>query len=337
MTVTRITDQQPPEELTEEEWDDRAYLLERYFIVSPDPAERRTAQQIIAGCFALLVVGLILVIVGQSSTTSSDSLSSNSSVFNKATVNLVGLLAIAVAIFVGAKGLRRLSTYNDQYVRAEPKPRDEEVDFWLSEDLARLRVKAQQTVGVPQDLIRSGPFYLIGPALPAYGTFAADGTHRYSRYEFVFLFVTQYNIVAHTCVYDFIHGQEILVQIREYAFRDIISVDTVKLPMGAAAREQEYAIPEAPLGGQPIWRLGTEALRPIHLFRIGVASGEHIQANIADMTDAPSLDFAMEPVNAHNLARAIRSVLREHSGGVVDGAGPSAHTLPPLPELSIDT
>jgi len=311
--------------LSEEDRLERAFFLEKYFIQTPDRAIGRNARIFTSVCATALVAGLVLMLTnypGLRAETSGGLLG-------------LGLLVTVAGIYFGAKGYSRLHAYNDAYTAAEPKPSDEYVDTYLAADLEWLRVEAERQVGfgveVHEELIRSGPYYLIGPALPAYGAFAEDDTHRYSRYEVVFLFVTQYDVVAHTCVYDFIQGQRILVQVREYALRDIISVDTVMLPMGAAVHKQEYSIPNATLAGPPIWRLVEEAVRPVHLFRIGVASGESIQANIANMADAPKLIPCMEPVDAHNLARAIRSVLREHSGGVVEGHSPPVHDLPPMP------
>lgn len=311
--------------LSEEDRLDRAFFLEKYFIETPDRAIGRNARIFTSVCTTAFVAGLALLFTNYPGGRAEAS----SALFG------LGFLLALAGVYFGAKGLGRLHAYNDAYSTAEPKPDDEYVDAYLAEDLEWLRAEAERQVGfglgVHKELVRSGPYYLIGPALPAYGAFAKDGTHRYSRYEVVFLFVTQYNVVAHTCVYDFIQGRRILVQVREYAFRDIISVDTVMLPMGAAVHRQEYRIPDATLAGPPIWWLGEEALRPVHLFRIGVASGESIQANIANMADAPKLVSGLEPVDAHNLARAIRSVLREHSGGVVDGHGPAVHDLPPMP------
>ena len=101
----------------------------------------------------------------------------------------------------------------------------------------------------------------------------------------------------------------------------------------SAMAEAEVALQTMKSGaaGEPIWRLSRESSRPIHVFRIGIASGDRIQANIADMSVAPKLDSTVERVDAENLARAIRSILREHSGGTIEGAELSIHELPPLP------
>jgi hypothetical protein len=69
---------------------------------------------------------------------------------------------------------------------------------------------------------------------------------------------------------------------REFAICDVVSVEIVKLPMGAAARKQYYEMPEPPLGGEPDLAVSQDAMTPMYLITMNVASGEKITINAAE-------------------------------------------------------
>lgn len=126
------------------------------------------------------------------------------------------------------------------------------------------------------------------------------------------LYVTDYNLVAFTCVYDFIMNRVVVRHVQEFAICDVDSVEIVRLPLGSATRKQWYELPESSLGGEPIWRLSEDAYTSVYLITLTVASGQQIIINVAADDTLALAEVLGEPVKPNQLVKALRALVREY-------------------------
>jgi hypothetical protein len=282
------------------------YLI-KYFIKSPRVGERNTAIAIIAaGCLACFLAILMLALNYRLVTDA------------KPPAALIAVVLFGVGIRYVVKGVRRSIVYSAKYHAAEPKPPDDVLDQCLSSDLENLRKRAWVHLDLQSESVRNGPVCMVGPALPAYGSLGSDGVERYSRYEVVIMYVTDFHICAYTCHFDFIWGRPLAEHTQEFTIDDVVSVETISLPMKTAVRVQKLVLDESTLDGEAIWRLGEDDQTPIHIFQVGAASGEHIQANISFRTATNAVVYEAQRMDLRELVRAIRGVLRERKGGTAE-------------------
>jgi len=121
----------------------------------------------------------------------------------------------------------KLKEYEREYEKAEPKPSDAQMDEWLQEDRQRIRLEALKKLDLePSQLIRKDPIEVIGPADAANLAIGKDGVIRFSKYDIVVVFLTDYHLAGYQYTLDMAQGAQIAESTQEYHSKDVVSVAT---------------------------------------------------------------------------------------------------------------
>lgn len=196
-----------------------------------------------------------------------------------------------------------LKRYEEEYSRAEPKPSDEQMDKWLWESITRVKRRAlkkldllpEQILGNPGD-----PIILVGPSKGAQAAVGKDGNLRFSHYEIVIIYLTNYHLAVYKATLDMATGEVLSESTQEYHYEDVVSVST------ETVNDQVFKVV---LGN------ADEPLVVLQKFTLSVANGEHIEIVIA----FPRLKRGGGDMltDAEKAIRTIRAMLREKKGGSV--------------------
>jgi len=197
----------------------------------------------------------------------------------------------------------KLKEYEREYEKAEPKPSDAQMDEWLQEDRQRIRLEALKKLDLePSQLIRKDPIEVIGPADAANLAIGKDGVIRFSKYDIVVVFLTDYHLAVYQYTLDMAQGAQIAESTQEYHYKDVVSV---------ATRTEGSGLFVMMVNGEK------KSIASLQKFSLAVASGDHIEVAVS----FPQLKDVVEkgrlaPTGADEAIRAIRARLREMKGGI---------------------
>ena len=119
-----------------------------------------------------------------------------------------------------------LKKYEEEYAQTEPKPSDKQMDTWLSEDIAKLTRAAMQELDLDPDDIQQDPIIVTGPSPEAAVAIGKDGVVRFSKYDVVIVFLTEYHLAAYHATLNMATGTPTRETTQEYHYSDIVSVFT---------------------------------------------------------------------------------------------------------------
>jgi len=274
----------------------REKAVPKYFLKTPerlkDPKYSKTL--LIIGAI-LSVLGLLMMLVNDSGTRC---------------LGGGGILFGLLLMFSGWSGnaskrkahAKELKKYQEAYDRTEPKPSDAQMDEWLQKDRERIRAEALKKLDLESSQVVQDPIEVIGPANKADLAMGKDSTIRFSKYDIVTVFLTDYHLAAYKCTLDMAHGTQTDESTQEYHYKDVVSVAT------QTAGSDVFAVM---LNGEH------RSIASYQKFSLAVASGDRIEVAIA----FPQLDDIVKegrlaPTGADEAIRAIRARLREMKGGV---------------------
>lgn len=115
---------------------------------------------------------------------------------------------------------------------AEPKPTDAQQDAWLNGDLEKIKgealekldLKPHERGGSPID-----PIMVVGPASQAKLAVGKDGIIRFSVYEVLVVYLTDYQLAVYQCVVDLVNRIKLSQATQEYHYTDVVSVTTTSV------------------------------------------------------------------------------------------------------------
>lgn len=195
-----------------------------------------------------------------------------------------------------------LKKYQEQYDKAEPKPSDAQMDEWLQTDRVRIRAEALKKLDLESSQIVRDPIEVIGPANKADLAIGKDNVIRFSKYDLVTVYLTDYHLAAYKCTLDMAHGTQTDESTQEYHYKDVVSVATQT-------------------GGSDIFAVllngEHKSIASYQKFQLAVASGDRIEVAIAFLQlDDIIKEGKLAPTGADEAIRVIRARLREMKGGV---------------------
>ena len=221
------------------------------------------------------------------------------------------LLGIPALLYGGYKwlnasaendGLRR--EYEKALEASDPKPSDEQMDKWHTNDIERIKKQSlskldllpEQVMGDPNN-----PIMVVGPAQGAKLAAGKDNILRFSIYDILIVYLTDYHLAAYHCVIDMAAGLETKESTQEYHYKDVVSV---------ATQTDNSRVFKVVIDGKD------KPLAEYQKFSLSVASGEKIEVVIA----LPQLgdivkNARLAPTGAENAVKTIRAMLREKKGG----------------------
>ena len=270
----------------------RKISVTKYFIPTPKkPSYMTSIAQMAFGGF-LVLGGIATSLMG---------LGDNSSYL------CCGIPVLLGGIFVAFLGF--LSYYNAQsqykkaYQKAEPKPSDEQMNKWLAQDKKQIVADAMDKLGlVPEQVLNANdPLVVIGPLSSARFRIGNDGTIRFSSYEIVVIYLTDYHLGAYSCEWDFVNARIISEQTQEYHYTDVVSVSTLN-------SSSDFSVITPDGKEHPVKRH--------QQFTLSVASGESIKITVA----FPQVETLFQkgkllPTGADRAINVLRTMLREKKGG----------------------
>jgi len=276
--------------------DSRDVAVTKYFIRTPKPPSYagNIVMLVLGGLLAL--GGLVLVIaVGVS----------GEDVSGVACCAVPGFMGGAVLAGIGGLGLLNTkSKYKKGYEAAEPKPSDAQMDEWLNQDKERIIPDALVKLGlVPEKVLNlNDPLVVIGPKSSAKFRIGQDGKIRFSAYEIVVIYLTDYHLGAYSCGWDFANGRATSEQTQEYHYADVVSVSTL-------SSNTSFSVVTVDGKDHPI--------QSHQQFSLSVASGESIRVTVA----FPQVETIFQkgellPTGADKAISTLRTMLREKKGGV---------------------
>jgi hypothetical protein len=275
----------------------REKAVPKYFIKTPEKPEApnvNSNQAMMIGGAILVAIGVLLVLFGNQA----------------ACVGLLGLLGGGVLLWQGyfkkssaqKAYAEKLKKYEEQYQKAEPKPSDAQMDEWLQKDRERIRVEALKKLDLESSQVVREPIEVIGPANKADLALGKDNVIRFSKYDLVTVYLTDYHLAAYKCTLDMAHGTQTEESTQEYHYKDVVSVATQT-------------------GGSDIFAVllngEHKSIASYQKFQLAVASGDRIEVAIAfpQLSDIIK-DGKLADTGADEAIRVIRSRLREMKGGV---------------------
>jgi hypothetical protein len=194
-----------------------------------------------------------------------------------------GLILVAAAAWVGKKGYNRYKNYREfqrAWEAAEPKPRDEELDKWLDEDIGyitrkggrKLQLKAREDFD-GGDLITSA-VVVVGVAdssdtlngRPPAVRAGKDGRVRASHYDVLVLFLTHQVISSYRCILDFASGGLLRDETRQYHYTNIVGVSSVSIPVRSPVAQLVDLLSQK-----------ENDISATHKFTLSVVNGEKLQ------------------------------------------------------------
>lgn len=266
--------------------DSRSVAVSKYFKTTPESPSYM-------GSIAWIVVGIISLVIGASS--------ASSGTFFMYLCGGGGLLLMgwgALDYFFTK------SAYDKEYSEAEPKPSDKQMDEWLEQDKKRIVSEALDKLGlVPEQVLNlKDPLLVIGPQSSAKFRIGRDNTLRFSAYQVVVIYLTNYHLGAYSCNLDFITGRTGREETQEYHYTDVVSVSTLNANSHFTVVTIEGE--EYPISSQ-------------QQFSLSVASGESIKVTVAfPQVDKIFKEGKLLPTGSEKAISTLRAMLREKKGGV---------------------
>ncbi len=270
----------------------REVAVPKYFKKTPNNPGTSSAKVVMIVGLVVALVGLLLMFVGG----------------DTICVGIIGILGGGVLAFYGFKGYSefdaKMKAYQKAYAEAEPKPSDQQIDAWLNGDLARLERDSLHKLDLePEQIQNEGkhPIVVVGPAASAAAKVGDDLQIRFSKYDLVCVYLTDYHLAAYNCTLDLQDGTVTRESTQEYHYTDVVSVST---------RTESSETFTLYVNGE------AKAIPLYQEFALSVASGEQIRVVIA----IPKLTDYIEkgqlaPTGAEEAITLIRGRLREKKGG----------------------
>ena len=201
-----------------------------------------------------------------------------------------------------------LAKYNKAYQLAEPKPSDEQMDAWLQEDIKRLTDEALRELDLEPEQLQQDPIIVVGPSNTASLAIGKDGVVRYSKYDVLIVFLTEYHLAAYTATINMVTGTTLRESTQEYHYTDIVSVAT------RTESSKKFVL---------VFQGENKKLPVYKEFSLSVASGDHIR--VVTPFDSPEflelfesegeVKIKIPETGADRAVRLIRARLREKKGG----------------------
>lgn len=195
-----------------------------------------------------------------------------------------------------------MAKYQEAFDKAEPKPSDQQMDNWLNGDVQRITQEGLQKLDLELSQLLRDPIIVIGPSRNAAARMGSDSILRFTQYDVVCVFLTNYHLAAFNGRLDMRDGVLTRESTQEYHYSDVISV---------ATRTESSETFTLVVDGQH------KSIPLFQEFALSVASGEQIRV----VTAFPNLENYVQkgkmPVTGADQAiSAIRARLREKKGGV---------------------
>lgn len=281
----------------------REKAVPKYFRTTPEKPEEPN----FGGSQAAMAIGAVVAFVGLLLMLSGD--------FGGVCLGLLAIGGGGFLLFTGFTAYttkkssysKAMEEYNEAYEKAEPKPTDQQIDQWLNADIARLKdeslIKLDLVHLEPDQFARDPkkPITVIGPAAKAAVKMGDDHRLRFSKYDMVFAYLTEYHLAAFNCTLDMTDGVVTRESTQEYHYSDVVSVST-----RTESSETFTLYVNGEAKNIPLYQE----------FALSVASGEQIRVVTAFPKLADYIDKGeLPPTGADEAITAIRSRLREKKGG----------------------
>ncbi len=281
-----------------EQVESREKAVPKYFIETPKKPEAPDTSgyetmSVIGGTLAL--AGLVLLFTGSTGGVCS---------------GLIGLPLGGILLFIGLTSpstekheyAEKLKEYEKEYERAEPKPSDAQMDEWLQNDRERIRAEALEKLDLDPSQVVHDPIEIIGPTTNADLAVGEDGIIRFSKYDIVTVFLTDYHLAAYQCTLDMVHGTQTSESTQEYHYQDVVSV---------ATQTEGSNLFAVMVNGKE------KSIHRYQKFSLAVSSGDHIEVVISfPQVEDIIKDGRLAPTGADEAIRVIRARLREMKGGI---------------------
>ncbi len=118
--------------------------------------------------------------------------------------------------------------YEKDYERAEPKPSDEQMDQWMNSDIDKITAEALRRLDLEHEDYKAKPYTIGGPASLKETRFAIgkDGKTRYSHFNILVVFLTEYHVAAYQSDNSMEYGQILTDKTQEFPYREITNLGT---------------------------------------------------------------------------------------------------------------
>ncbi|NOK70956.1 MAG: hypothetical protein GFH25_541266n5 [Chloroflexi bacterium AL-N10] len=118
--------------------------------------------------------------------------------------------------------------YEKDYAKAEPKPSDQQMDKWLEGDIEKIIGESLRRLDLEHEDYISEPRLIGGPASLKETKYARgkDGKTRYSHFNLLVVYLTEYHVAAYQCVSDMEYGQVITDNTQEFPYKEITNLGT---------------------------------------------------------------------------------------------------------------
>jgi hypothetical protein len=285
---------------------ERKRRVEKYFIRTPDNSEKVKAILTMSAAGFMAIIGL--AITGSSAP--------------------LGLIVLAVALFVAFRGYRRMRAYLDEYHKAEPKPSGHELDRYLASDLNHIEKRALQELDLTEDDLETGdqdwdpvealargefdrpkkrPIVVYGPD-PASGfALGDDFIWRFRTYQIMVICPTRHHLALFRTELNLLTGGQFHEQTQEYQYSHVVSVSTTTVGAPAPIRRADRK--EGEFGYVEF------AKAVLKQFELGVSSGRSssVTVGIADAAD-PDNQARLPDTGIQQVISSVRRVLRDKKG-----------------------
>lgn len=290
-----------------------AQWIARYFVDPPNPADLQAAQLKMGLGGGGAVIGLVLL-VGAG--------------------NFLGFLMLVAGVVVAVKGWKAKRVYDAAYGLAMPRPTDMEIDQLIAMDTFSIVNRSLPQLGLtPDDLLTlravdepggasfddiaakagspggTGDNHMTvwGPSFPCLSAFGDDGRIRYSRYEFMVICPTHYQLAIYRCELDLFSGQLQSEQTHEYHYQDVVAVRTQSVPL----HQQGISITPRPSQVAAFARYDT-----LRQMQIIVSSGDRSSVTLRVSSAADLTVDSGDLLDFPQVLNRVRGTLREKKGGI---------------------
>lgn len=295
-----------------------AQWIARYFVDPPNPADLKAAQLKLAFGGGGLVLGVVLLASGGDAPA-------------------LGVVALVVGCILGVKGWNAKRVYDAAYALAMPRPSDTDIDQLIATDGFSIVNRSLPQLGLtPADLVTprgvtgsggasfddiaanagqrggsggpgSNQLVVSGPAFPCRSAIGDDGRIRYSKYEFMVICPTHYQLAIYRCELDLYSGNLKAEQTHEYHYQDVVAVRTESVPLYRGG----ISIEPRPSQIAAFARYDT-----VRRMQIVVSSGHSTAVTLRVSSAADVTVDSNDPLDFPQVLERVRATLREKKGGV---------------------
>ena len=118
--------------------------------------------------------------------------------------------------------------YAKDYERAEPKPSDKQMDEWMNDDIEKTINESLRRLDLEHEDYRAQPLLIGGPAPLKEIRYARgrDGKTRYSHFNILVVYLTDYHVAAYQSINSMEYGQILTDNTQEFPYREITNLGT---------------------------------------------------------------------------------------------------------------